>query len=54
MHVDPSMIGGIRLRIGDRLLDGSVATRLAGLREHLLASGRGDLRADPDRFLSTT
>jgi F-type H+-transporting ATPase subunit delta len=54
MHVDPSMIGGIRLRIGDRLLDGSVATRLAGLREHLIASGRGDLRADPDRFLSTT
>jgi F-type H+-transporting ATPase subunit delta len=53
MHVDPSMIGGIRLRIGDRLLDGSVATRLAGLRQHLLESGRGDLRADPDRFLST-
>lgn len=54
LHVDPSMIGGIRLRIGDRLLDGSVATRLAGLRRHLLESGRGDLRADPDRFLSTT
>lgn len=54
LHVDPAMIGGIRLRIGDRLLDGSVATRLAGLRRHLLESGRGDLRADPDRFLSTT
>lgn len=53
MHVDPSMIGGIRLRIGDRLLDGSVSTRLAGLRQHLLESGRGDLRADPARFLST-
>jgi len=53
MHVDPAMIGGIRLRIGDRLLDGSVSTRLAGLRQHLLASGRGDLRGDLDRFLGT-
>jgi len=54
MHVDATMIGGIRLRIGDRLIDGSVATRLAGLREHLIESGRGDLRGDLDRFLTTT
>ena len=53
MHVEPSMIGGLKLRIGDQLIDGSVATRLENLRQHVLETGRGDLRADPDRFLST-
>jgi F-type H+-transporting ATPase subunit delta len=54
MHVEPSMIGGLKLRIGDQLIDGSVATRLENLRQHVLETGRGDLRADPDRFLSQT
>ncbi|MFZ5634699.1 MAG: F0F1 ATP synthase subunit delta [Bacillota bacterium] len=33
--VDPSLIGGVVVRIGDRVIDGSVRTRLATLREHL-------------------
>ncbi|MCL5257145.1 MAG: ATP synthase F1 subunit delta [Chloroflexi bacterium] len=33
--VDPSIIGGLVVRIGDRLLDGSVATRLSRLRSSL-------------------
>lgn len=33
--VDPSLIGGVVVRIGDRVIDGSVKTRLAGMREHL-------------------
>lgn len=33
--VDPSLIGGIVVRIGDRIIDGSICTRLATLREHL-------------------
>jgi len=33
--VDPSLIGGVVVRIGDRVLDGSVKTRLATMREHL-------------------
>lgn len=33
--VDESLLGGLRVRIGDRLVDNSVATRLAGLRESL-------------------
>lgn len=33
--VDPSLLGGLRVRVGDRLIDTSVATRLAGLRESL-------------------
>lgn len=34
-HVDPSLLGGLRVRVGDRLTDNSVATRLATLRESI-------------------
>jgi F-type H+-transporting ATPase subunit delta len=34
-EVDPSLIGGVVIRIGDRLIDGSTRTRLRGLREQL-------------------
>lgn len=33
--VDASLIGGVVIRIGDKVIDGSVRTRLANLREHL-------------------
>lgn len=33
--VDDSLLGGLRVRIGDRLVDTSVATRLTNLRESL-------------------
>ena len=35
--VDPSLMGGLRVRVGDRLVDNSVATRLATLRESIAA-----------------
>ncbi len=35
MHQDPSILGGIIARVGDELLDASVASRLAGLAERL-------------------
>jgi F-type H+-transporting ATPase subunit delta len=36
-EVDPSLIGGVVTRVGDRVIDGSVKSRLATLRRGLLA-----------------
>jgi len=35
--VDPSLIGGVYLRVGDQVIDGTVAGKLAAMREHLSA-----------------
>lgn len=34
-RVDPALLGGLRVRVGDRLIDTSVASRLAAMRESL-------------------
>jgi F-type H+-transporting ATPase subunit delta len=34
-EVDPSLIGGVHVRVGDQILDGSVAGKLAALRDRL-------------------
>ena len=39
-HVDESILGGLVIQIGDRLLDGSARARLNGLRERLSAGSR--------------
>jgi F-type H+-transporting ATPase subunit delta len=39
-RIDPGLIGGLTVRIGDRLLDGSVRGRLERLREQLIAGNR--------------
>jgi F-type H+-transporting ATPase subunit delta len=38
-NVDPSLLGGVVVRIGDRLIDGSVRGRLERLRVQLAAGG---------------
>jgi F-type H+-transporting ATPase subunit delta len=47
-YADPAMIGGLKLRIGDQLIDGSVASRLRRIKHSLLASGGHDGAARPD------
>ena len=39
-HVDEHLIGGLKLRIGDQLIDGSVVTQLKLLQQKMVASGR--------------
>lgn len=36
--VDPTLIGGVIVRVGDRVLDGSIRSRVTGLRRRLLAA----------------
>ncbi|MEX2546524.1 MAG: F0F1 ATP synthase subunit delta [Chloroflexota bacterium] len=36
-HVDPSLLGGVQVRLGDQLIDGSVRGRLERLRSRLAA-----------------
>ena len=37
VQVDPSLLGGLVVRVGDRLIDGSVRGRLERLRNRLVA-----------------
>jgi F-type H+-transporting ATPase subunit delta len=44
-YTDPKMIGGVKLQIGDQLLDGSVSTRLRQMRERLAGPGAEAIRS---------
>lgn len=44
-YTDPGMIGGIRMQLGDRLLDASVATRLQKMRQSMKVDGAARMRA---------
>jgi F-type H+-transporting ATPase subunit delta len=39
VRIEPELLGGLIVQIGDRVYDSSVRTRLNNLRNHLLASG---------------
>jgi len=51
-YADAHMIGGIKLRIGDQLIDGSVATRIRRLSQNLHERGQSSLGRDLSQFLS--
>ena len=51
-YADESLIGGLVLRVGDQLIDGSVRGQLRRMREELLASGSTRVRAGADDFLA--
>lgn len=44
-RVDADLIGGLRLRVGDRMIDASVATRLSRIRESLNTKGAETVRS---------
>lgn len=39
--VDPSLIGGLKIKIGDQLIDASVASQLRSMKNKMIAAGRG-------------
>lgn len=51
-YADKTMIGGIKLRIADQLVDGSVATQLRRLQETIIESGGAAVRSDSKRFIA--
>lgn len=50
-YTDPSMIGGVRLQIGDKLIDASLQTRLRKMRDRLAEEGSSSLRAAASRAI---
>jgi F-type H+-transporting ATPase subunit delta len=50
-YTDKSMLGGLKLQIGDQLIDASLATRLRRMRDQLGTSGLAALRARADKIL---
>lgn len=48
--VDPHVLGGMVLRVGDTVYDGSLANQLSRLRTELVAAAGAQLRADASRF----
>jgi len=48
-YTDPTMIGGVRMQIGDRLFDDSVRSQLRTMAERLKREGTARVRAAADR-----
>ncbi len=48
-YVDAGMIGGLKLQIGDQLIDGSIATQLRRLKQQFAEKGAAAMRAKFDR-----
>jgi len=49
-HVDEELIGGLVIRVGDTVYDGSVANQLRQLRSELVARTAQTMRSQTDRF----
>ncbi len=53
-EVDPSLIGGVIVRVGDRVVDGSLANSLARLKEQLINRSVHEIQRRRDSFSSPT
>jgi F-type H+-transporting ATPase subunit delta len=51
-YTDATMIGGLKIQIGDQLLDASIATRLRKLRDKLVNDGGASIRAAAERLMN--
>ena len=53
-EVDPKIIGGMVVRVGDTVFDGSVANQLSQVRTKAIKAAGDSIRASIDRFVPTT
>lgn len=51
-HVDPSLIGGLKLRVGDEMIDGSVVTQLRLIEQKLMETSREAARAQLSKLVT--
>jgi F-type H+-transporting ATPase subunit delta len=50
LQVDPQLLGGLVVKIGDWLYDGSVRARLQAFRDHLIARSSHEIQSGRNRF----
>jgi F-type H+-transporting ATPase subunit delta len=50
LHVDPSLLAGLKIRIGDRQYDATVRSRIDNLRNQLITSSSYEIQSQRDRF----
>lgn len=50
VKIDPTLLGGMRVQVGDWLYDGSVKSRLEQLRNQLLVKSNDQIQSGRDRF----
>lgn len=50
VNIVPDLIGGLVIRVGDTVYDGSVANRLKQLRNNMIAHSTQQIRGDLERF----
>ncbi len=50
-YTEPAMLGGVKLRIGDQLVDDSLASQLSRMRDRLASEGAAALRSRADRAI---
>lgn len=51
-YIDENMIGGLRIQVGDKMLDASVDAQLRRMREKMDSEGAGSLRERLDRMFN--
>jgi F-type H+-transporting ATPase subunit delta len=52
--IDPSLIAGIWVRVGDRVFDGSIRTQLEHARRHMIDLAIEKIETQPERFVRAT
>lgn len=51
--VDPSVVGGIVVRVGDTIYDASIATQLLNVRQNMIDRSTHEIQSRRDRFRNT-